>query len=110
MNPFKVQKIINESCSNGKRLIIEQLSEKCGVKFRHAHFIMSEDMFESDVCHGFPRHWVKSVSPFGWLTLWTYKPPKQTDFSPAVEPQNLKSFAELKSLSEKVETEKINEE
>lgn len=112
MNPFVVQKIINESNRNGQRLIIEQLSEKCGVKLRHAHVIMSEDMFESEVCKGFMRHWVKAVSPFGWITLWTYKNPER-EVSPFIpEGEKLMSFSELKSITDvetKHETDFTNE-
>ena len=101
MNPFKVQKIINECSRNGERLIIEELNEKCGVRLRHVHLIMSEDMFESESCKGIPRHWVKGVSAFGWATLWTYRNPQQKDYSSFVpEGVKLKSYAELKSMNE----------
>ena len=99
MNPFNVQKIINASRQNGERLIVEELSKRCGVRLRHAHLKLSKDMFECAACGGFPRHWVKGVSLYGWLTLWTYTPPKETDFSPASQ-QPVRTYAELKDLND----------
>lgn len=98
MNPFDVQKIINESSKNGERLVIEELSKRCGVRLRHAHLRMSRDMFEYQERGGFPRHWVKGVSLYGWVTLWNYTPPKVTDFSVMNQiPQ--KEYKEVESLS-----------
>ena len=106
MNPFNVQKIINESREKGERLIVEELSKRCGVRLRHAHLVMSKDMFECASCGGFPRHWVKGVSFYGWISLWRYTPPKETDFSPASQAP-IRTYAELKDLNEvrKEETE-----
>lgn len=106
LNPLEVHKIIKESRDNGERLIIEELSRRCGVRLRHAHLRFSKDMFECEACGGFPRHWVKGVSIYGWITLWRYVPPKETDFSPVAAGEKLKSFAELKDLNE-VEPENI---
>ena len=100
MNPLEVHKIIKESNEKGERLIIEDLSRKCGVRLRHAHLKMSKDMFECESCGGFPRHWVKGLSLYGWATLWNYEPPKETDFSVVTSGKKLKSFSELKDLNE----------
>lgn len=100
MNPFKVQKIITECKKKDERLIIEELSRRCDVRLRHAHVRMSKELFEAESCGGFPRHWVKRVSFFGWITLWFYKPPKETDFSFIPEGEELKSFGEMKKLRE----------
>lgn len=99
MNPFDVQKVINESHRNGERLVIEELSRRCGFRLRHAHLIMSKDMFECESCGGFPRHWIKGVSLYGWITLWNYKPPKETDFS-ATAQAPMRTYAEIKDLNE----------
>ena len=110
MNPFKVQKIINESSRNGERLIIEELSKKCGERLRHMHVIMSDEMFQSEACGGFPRHWVKGVSLYGWISLWTYKPPKQTDFSPVQIEDDLKSLSDFKNLKDVIDSSSAKNE
>ena len=103
MNPFKVQKTIKDCEKKGERLIIEELSDKCGVRLRHVHVVMSEDTFESGACRGVPRHWVKGVSVFGWLTLWTYRNPLK-DYPASSEGIKLKSYAEIKNKNESDET------
>lgn len=100
MNPFDVRKIIIESHRNGERLIVEDLSRKCGVRIRHGYLRMSHEMFECKACGGFPRHWIKGLKLHSYITLWFYKPPKDTDFSPVMEKDNIKSFAELTDFRE----------
>lgn len=60
---------------------------------------MSEQMFECQSCGGFPRHWVKGVSPYGWVSLWRYEPPKETDFSPTAL-EDLKTFEEAREIED----------
>lgn len=100
LNPFTVRKIINESKKKGERLIIEELSERCGVRLRHRFLVMSDQMFECQSCVGFPRHWVKGVSLNGWVSLWRYEPPKETDFSPVAAGEMLKSFDEMREIED----------
>ena len=98
MNPFDVQKIISQSRENGERLVVEELSRRCGVRLRHAHVRLSKDMFEYEAGGGFPRHWVRGVSLYGWISLWRYVPPKQTDFSRVRVDGELKPFSELSDI------------
>lgn len=100
MNPFVVRKIITESKRNGERLVIEELSRRCGVRLRHFHLRMSEEMFEHEPSGGFPRHWIKGLRPLSYITLWNYKPPKETDFSPENQTVPLPTFGEMKSLED----------
>lgn len=109
MNPFELHKIIRKSKENGERLIIEELSNRCGVRIRHAHVRMSKEMFECEACGGFPRHWVKGLRPSSYLSLWFYKPPKQTDFSPGSNNASLKKYKELKNLND-VDKDNIQDE
>lgn len=100
LNPFAVQKIIDESKKKGERLIIEELSQRCGIRLRHRFLVMSEQMFECEACGGFPRHWVKGVSLYGWISLWRYVPPKETDFSPTTSRVDMKTFGEMRELED----------
>lgn len=98
MNPFVVRRIISESKQNDERLVIEELSKRCGVRIRHKHVIVSQEMFEHAESGGFPRHWVKGLRPLSYLTLWFYDPPKETDFSPENAGENMPSFADMENI------------
>ena len=104
MNPFEVHKIISDSKKNDERLVIEELNQRCGVRLRHAHLIMSQEMFSHGPSGGFPRHWVKGLHPLSYLTLWFYQPPKETDFSPVIDGDDLPSFGDMEKISDE-ETE-----
>ncbi len=82
MSPFSVYKEIKKAKDNDERITVDELSIRCGERIRHRYLKMSKQMFECEQCGGFPRHWVKGLKLHSWFTLWTYKPPKQTDFSP----------------------------
>lgn len=89
MSPFLVYKEIQKAKQNDERIIIDELSRRCGERIRHRYLVMSKQMFQCEQCGGFPRHWVKGLRFHSWFTLWFYKPPKQTDFSFVVtSPEN----------------------
>ncbi len=81
MNPFFVFKEIKKAKENDERITVDELSRRCNKRIRHRYLKMSKQMFECQQNGGFPRHWVKGLRLHSWITLWFYKPPKQTDFS-----------------------------
>ena len=81
MSPFFVYREIRKAKREDERITIDELSRRCGVRIRHRYIAMSKQMFECAECGGFPRHWVRGMKLHSWLTLWFYKPHKQTDFS-----------------------------
>lgn len=81
MSPFLVYKEIQNAKKNDERITIDELGRRCGERIRHRYIRMSKQMFECEQCGGFPRHWVKGLQPHSWITLWFYRPPKQTDFT-----------------------------
>lgn len=76
MNPFKVNRIINEYRSNDIQISIDRLSEDCGGKLKHSFLRMSRETFLCTESGGFPRHWVEGLKLHSWITLWFYHPPK----------------------------------
>ncbi len=81
MSPFVVFKEIKKAKDKDERITIDELGRRCGDRIRHRYIKMSKQMFECEECGGFPRHWVKGIKSHSWITLWFYKPPKQTDFT-----------------------------
>ncbi len=81
MSPFFVYKEIKKVKQNDERITIDELSRRCKERIRHRYVVMSKQMFQCEQCGGFPRHWVKGLKLHSWVTLWFYRPPKQTDFS-----------------------------
>ncbi len=68
MNPFTVQKIIR---TNETKISVHALSKICGTRIRHADLIMSDEMEVFDCPYsGKVCHFVKGVSPLGWIKLW----------------------------------------
>ena len=100
MNPFKVRKIIYESKKNGEKLVIEELSKKCGGRLHHGQLILSQEMFNYEEGGGFPRHWVKGLRPESYLLMWFYDPPKETDFSKFKMNDSLPSFGDMQNLTD----------
>ena len=76
MNPFKVNKVIEENNMNDKQICIDTLGELCGGRIRHAYLRMSNETFLCKESNGFPRHWVEGLKLHSWFTLWFYHPPK----------------------------------
>lgn len=97
MSPFLVYKEIKKAKDNDERITIDELSRRCKIRLRHRYFFMSKQMFECEQSGGFPRHWVRGLRAHSWVTLWFYKPPKQTDFS---MPLNNEKFEEPMSLTD----------
>lgn len=90
MSPFFVNKVINNAKKNDERITVDELSRRCKERIRHRYLVMSKQMFQCEECGGFPRHWVKGLKLHSWVTLWFYKPPKQTDFTTvSVSPEDL---------------------
>ncbi len=90
MSPFFVNKVINNAKKNDERITVDELSRRCKERIRHRYLVMSKQMFQCEECGGFPRHWVKGLKLHSWITLWFYKPPKQTDFTTvSVSPEDL---------------------
>lgn len=90
MSPFLVNKVINNAKKNDERITVDELSRRCKERIRHRYLVMSKQMFQCEECGGFPRHWVKGLKLHSWVTLWFYKPPKQTDFTTvSVSPEDL---------------------
>lgn len=90
MSPFFVYKVINNAKKNDERITVDELSRRCKERIRHRYLVMSKQMFQCEECGGFPRHWVKGLKLHSWVTLWFYKPPKQTDFTTvSVSPEDL---------------------
>lgn len=99
MSPFFVYNEIKKAKQSDERITIDELSRRCGDHIRHRYIRMSKQMFECEQCGGFPRHWVKGLKLHSWVTLWFYKPPKQTDFNTVTNnpdelevPMDLKDF------------------
>lgn len=90
MSPFFVYKVIKNAKKNDERITVDELSRRCKERIRHRYLVMSKQMFQCEECGGFPRHWVKGLKLHSWVTLWFYKPPKQTDFTTvSVSPEDL---------------------
>lgn len=81
MSPLVVFKEIKKAKDKDERITIDELGRRCGDRIRHRYIKMSKQMFECEECGGFPRHWVRGLKAHSWITLWFYKPPKQTDFT-----------------------------
>ncbi len=81
MSPFLVNREIKKARANDERITVDELSRRCNERVRHRYLVMSKNMFQCEQCGGFPRHWVKGLRLHSWVTLWFYKPPKETDFT-----------------------------
>ena len=68
MNPFTVRRVIKHS---DKKYSVAALSSVCGGRIRHADLIMSapREVFHCPYA-GRVCHFVKGISPSGWIRLW----------------------------------------
>ncbi len=97
MSPFLVYKEIKNAKENDERITVDELSRRCKERIRHRYLKMSKQRFECKDCGGFPRHWVRGLRLHSWVTLWLYKPPKQTDFTfVSADPNDLEIPMDLK--------------
>ncbi len=65
MNPQKVEIIIKDSKT---LLCIDNLSKIANIRLRHKDVELSDSFFFCPHC-GVSRHYVKSLTPTGWLSL-----------------------------------------